>query len=447
MAGDDHIQRLPGETISQLLKRKEEAQLSEKRASWAQWEQQHQRRDSMSVSTGRPSTANSSGGNSGASTPTESRCSSHSVSGTTKETAAGNKRPAERINMSQLPKIMKKTSVSSPQSPDRASSGDDGIEATDEQHPPKWYVDLKAPQGRKALGVGAGALPLLEGLQGDIRKGNINSVRDRLHHCPFVLVNESLLKKTHMLDAAGLPAVFDGTNPATRQLWPYDVCADAKELYNKWCRKIFEIDLLRGIDLTGKSSKREGGKKGGDSLIPGYAGQVKAQVFGENGLSNGQWFPLQLTTIRDGAHGHTQAGVSGKRGEGAYSCIMAGDSGYPDIDNGDEVRYCGTDSSDGNPTHSTQMLIDSMNNGRPVRFIRRANLHSDWAPTVGYRYDGLYDIKDFEVLKVTGNPQAARHRFQLVRCEGQDPIRGGKGPEARPTEQEIKRYREDKRFR
>lgn len=457
MAGDAQIERLPGESISELLRRKEEAKLSEKRASWAQWEQQRtQRRDSFGVSNRRKSTANSSGGDSGASTPAESRRSSHSVLGAAKGvsgTATGNKRPAEeegrKISMSTLPKMKRKNLVASPQSSDRASSasGEDGIETTDEQHPPKWYVDLKAPQGRKALADDAGALPLLENLRDEIKKGNVIAVREKLHQCPFTQVNEVLLKKTRTLDAIGLPAVFDGTNPATGQPWPYDVCADAKELYNKWCRKIFAIDLLRGIQLHHKAAKKDGSKKGGDSIIPGYAGKVKAQVFGENGLLNGQWFPLQLTTVRDGAHGATQGGISGKQGEGAYSCIMAGDSGYPDIDNGDEVRYCGTDSTDGTVTDRTQMLMDNMNNDRPVRFIRRANLHSQWAPTVGYRYDGLYDVKDFEVLKVIDNPRAARHRFRLVRREGQDPIRGGKGPEARPTEQEIARYQEDKRFR
>lgn len=38
-----------------------------------------------------------------------------------------------------------------------------------------------------------------------------------------------------------------------------------------------------------------------------------------------------------------------------------------------------------------------------------------------------------------------RHRFTLVRQEGQDPIRGN-GPEKRPTSEEIKEYHKHQRL-
>ena len=351
--------------------------------------------------------------------------------------------PQERkMSLQTLPKIQKKTSVASPQSPDRADTPNSGIIVDDEERPPRWYQAEQTTNTRK--GADAEVSTLLERLTEAIRKGYVGTVRDILHKLPFMQVTKVLLKNNRMLhNEQGLSQLFKSNSS-----WPYDVRADAKGIYNKWCRQIFETDLLRGIQLAAKkpSSKKEVSDRNQDRIAPGYAGKVDFRAYGNNDLSNGQWFPTQLTTVRDGAHGATQGGISGKFGAGAYSCIMTGQSGYPDEDNGDVVLYCGTDSDDGTVTDRTQMMLDSIKNGRPVRFIRKSTLRSQWAPEVGYRYDGLYDVQSFEKLVVKDNPKAARHCFRLVRCPGQDPIRGT-GPEKRPTEQEIERYQMDKRFR
>jgi hypothetical protein len=54
-----------------------------------------------------------------------------------------------------------------------------------------------------------------------------------------------------------------------------------------------------------------------------------------------------MCALRDGAHGEMIAGISGKKEEGAQSCIMSGGENgdgekYPDMDYGDRVLYCGT---------------------------------------------------------------------------------------------------------
>ena len=350
------------------------------------------------------------------------------------------------IGFDKLPKIQKRASVASPQSPDRAESSDGGIVVGSEERPPRWYDAQPTPKTRNPSESNVSTL--LERLAPAISKRQVDIVREILHELPFTPVNRSLLKINRMLDNdQRLSLLFDTNIPGARE-WPYDIRADAKEIYNKWCREIFETDLLRGIQLVGKSSKskREGGDRNQDSLKPGYSGKVDFHAFGNNDLSNGQWFPTQLTTVRDGAHGATQGGISGKAGKGAYSCIMTGQSGYPDEDRGDEVLYCGTDSDNGTVTDRTQLLLDSIESKNPVRFIRKSTLKSQWAPEVGYRYDGLYDVVEYEKLNTTDQPKLARHRFRLVRRPGQDPIRGT-GPEKRPTEQEIARYKEDKRFR
>jgi hypothetical protein len=83
-------------------------------------------------------------------------------------------------------------------------------------------------------------------------------------------------------------------------------------------------------------------------------------------------------------------------------------------------------------------MLDSVQNN-PVRLIRSHNAHSGYAPEYGFRYDGLYDVTEVEMMDPKGSMRQ-RHRFKLVRVAGQDPIRGGNGPEKRPTQQEIVEY-------
>ena len=59
---------------------------------------------------------------------------------------------------------------------------------------------------------------------------------------------------------------------------------------------------------------------------------------------------------------------------------------YPNLDNGDKVRYCGTDSDNGLAAPGTKRLLESKRNGQPVRLIRSSNLKSPYAPELGFRY-------------------------------------------------------------
>lgn len=136
---------------------------------------------------------------------------------------------------------------------------------------------------------------------------------------------------------------------------------------------------------------------------------------------------------------------------------MTGEGGYLDEDHGNWVLYSGTDSTkDGTVSADTQLLLDSHASGKSVRFIRSHKLgklnkdgvaKSAWAPSHGYRYDGLYKVTNVEKLGDDENPRATKHRFKMVRLPEQDPIRGGNAVGARPTAEEIKTYQDDKRFR
>lgn len=57
-------------------------------------------------------------------------------------------------------------------------------------------------------------------------------------------------------------------------------------------------------------------------IDPDYP-RISAKVLGHNGLAPGDWFPFQLCAMRDGAHGESQAGISGSVIDGAWSIVVS----------------------------------------------------------------------------------------------------------------------------
>ncbi|KAH9842112.1 SAD/SRA domain [Teratosphaeria destructans] len=327
-----------------------------------------------------------------------------------------------------------------------------------DERPPRWYKSLKWSDKREPSE--ASTAKLLEGLKADIKKTQepaffkdtntakqiFNNIRQRLHNVPFQPVSAQLLRNNWMLhEGTGLPVLFG-------EKYPWDIRADAQAQYNKWCLQEFETDLLHHI-IRGVPKKGAAMGSFQDKVHPDY--KKSAKFFGNGLLLNGQWWPTQMTVFRDGAHGETIKGISGSRVEGAYSCIMSGGTGYDNKngdgneDLGDVVLYCGMDSSTGAVTEETQMLMRNEEGGaaKPVRLIRSHQCPNKlYAPAIGFRYDGLYQVVSHERVDAEGSVRQ-RFRFKLVRVKGQDPIRGGTGPERRPTDQEIEAYKTDKRMR
>lgn len=320
---------------------------------------------------------------------------------------------------------------------------------------PEWYAKLPKPATRSRGSAGIDQqLSNLKRLiakcekaastpRESLRAQEFKEVTDAIHHAMFLPVTAKLLRANALLHPAGLPLLFHSSTSVPATL-PFYIKLDAEELYNKWCAADFEPDLLRGL-VVGKGKNENLGrvKATSDNLDRTYKGRVRGIYFGNGTLVNGQWWPTQLCTLRDGAHNSAQAGICGKDGNGAYSIVISGDAKYPDIDEGDEVWYCGTDTEGKGLTANTQRMIESVNN-KPVRVIRSFNAKNKaLAPRKGFRYDGLYDVKSFEVL----DKSKERHRFHLVRQAGQDPLRAGDGLEARPSEQELAAYAEIQRTR
>jgi len=166
----------------------------------------------------------------------------------------------------------------------------------------------------------------------------------------------------------------------------------------------------------------------------------EAKVFGHNGLENGQWFPFRLNAIFHGAHGASQAGISGDSQTGAYSIVVSSQYDEFDSDLKDTIIYCGAGGNDNtNPDQAAQSagssaLRASRRKGNDVRVLRTATGHSVCVPSVGLRYDGLYRVVGVDDTK-RNSYGGMVERFKLVRQPDQPKI-----DESRPTSREVRQY-------
>ena len=259
----------------------------------------------------------------------------------------------------------------------------------------------------------------------------LDQLRARLNEIAcYDYVSEALVRDSQLLEEVGLLAIINKNGFD----FPADLCADAQAQYHRWVVGDFDSDLFRGIEYK-KHTLANGHSRTSRNLEIGYKFKVSAGYVGQGNLTNGQWWPLQVCLLRDGAHGLMEGGISGIAGGVAHSVIVS-NSGYADIDNGDQVEYCGTSGHNKEPTARTKMLLESARSQSPVRLIRSSAAKTKaYLPKRGLRYDGLYDVTGHVVLDV----DTAMHRFTLVRQPGQGAIRyTGEG--ARPNAQELETY-------
>lgn len=305
--------------------------------------------------------------------------------------------------------------------------------------PPEWYLNINMERiklkNRDTYVRLTRVTDLIHAAK-MVRKGSneiFDKIRDEIHELEFISVSGDLLRKVGLLDnQRGIPQLFHPDFKESLQV-PWDIQSDTRELYYRWAERIFKPDLLRGIEAQPRTVNKSIEKKGW-SLDPKYE-RTNALYFGNGALVNGQWWPRQICAVRDGAHGAMIAGITGIKNEGAVSVVMSGaEYNDSDVDNGEDVWYCGTASNDpSGPTEATNLLILSLENKKPVRLMRSSNiLNSQFKPSHGFRYDGLYDVVEKELISNIKQ----HYRFHLVRQRGQTPIRY-KRPEARPTPQEI----------
>ncbi|KAL8785012.1 MAG: hypothetical protein Q9213_003605 [Squamulea squamosa] len=266
-------------------------------------------------------------------------------------------------------------------------------------------------------------------------------LRDRLHRVQFYdFLSKHLIEKTKVFELSSIGAVIINED----NIFPWDLQADARILAKQVFTYGCDPHLLRGVITTQNLNDK---KCKSYSIERSYPFLASANFVGGGDLINGQWWPKRVCALRDGAHGAIEAGIYGETGKGAYSIIVGGESGYDDVDDGEELQYCGTssDKKDAHgasiPTANTTRMLESCDRlHNEIRVLRKAagsGKHSTYNPSCGLRYDGLYRITGKELL----HAETSMYRFKLKRMARQDPIRF-KGPEQRPTYYEKRKYDE-----
>ncbi|MDB2310791.1 HNH endonuclease [Opitutales bacterium] len=140
-------------------------------------------------------------------------------------------------------------------------------------------------------------------------------------------------------------------------------------------------------------------------------------IYGEiEGIPEGFKFENRQAAHDSNIHRGTVQGIAA---EGTSICL---NEGYADdIDNGDEIIYTGQGGQDDKRNQiadqefraGNKFLVESYNQGRPVRVIRGPKLKSAYAPKSGYRYDGLYFIDSY--WYETGHHGFKVYRFRLIK--------------------------------
>lgn len=242
-------------------------------------------------------------------------------------------------------------------------------------------------------------------------------------------ISKTIIQKSKLLEDEGLPAVIH----SAPNFYPFDIQADCELLYSKWVIGNLDPHLLRGLEVTRKKMKdgKSGVTQGFDKAYPW---RVSCDYIGQGNLINGQWWPLQICAMRDGAHGEIQGGIHGQAGKGAYSVVISGGA-YKDIDKGDEVEYCGTAGANGVLSPATKLMMEAFNFQNPLRLLRSSKSVKSgvYRPSEGIRYDGLYLVVETHLL----DPEKAMYRFSLRRSGNQPPIRY-QGVEVRPTFEQLR---------
>ena len=148
---------------------------------------------------------------------------------------------------------------------------------------------------------------------------------------------------------------------------------------------------------------------------------ARLRTFGEiAGIAEGAVFSSYEELNRSKIHTPTQAGIAGSQKEGADSIVISG--GYEDDqDFGDEIVYTGHGGRDGSGTQIADQTLTRGNlalakneiDGLPIRVIRGAHKGNPFAPSSGYRYDGLYRVDSH--WSETGKSGFKMYRYRLLK--------------------------------
>lgn len=152
------------------------------------------------------------------------------------------------------------------------------------------------------------------------------------------------------------------------------------------------------------------------------------RVYGDNGLTPGDWFPKMIVARFNGAHSGGLRGISGDPDRGAFSIVVSGQY-EEDLDEGEVLYYSGEAADKNENPHelirraTNDSLVESYGNRQPVRVLRSASKgerERHYAPACGVRYDGLYTV--IAVQERHNAKGGLYQRFKLRRLGGQEDL-------------------------
>lgn len=259
-------------------------------------------------------------------------------------------------------------------------------------------------------------------------------------------INETILTLSDILKIFSSFSCWIVRNNITYRRVPEDIREDIIWLKSRWQKGDWNLaDPLRGLNVAYKSGHISRSlNKDWKFYNPRW------NCFGHNGLVSGESWRYYIAIMRDGGHGSPEAGISGISGQGAVSVVLSvpnTQGEYADWDEGNRIGYVSTVGSKDEPSVYTQFLLDSHDwyiksrkvkvkiegedqqeegknereDDRPVRVFRSWKLspRNTWRPRNGFRYDGLYDVVDKELI----DSQRAVYRFTMERRYDQRRIR------------------------
>ena len=187
---------------------------------------------------------------------------------------------------------------------------------------------------------------------------------------------------------------------------------------------MLDDDLYRLLQVDGNRGVLSGVLE--NSLLNTSATKPKTTtrpiVFGEiEGIEEGHWFAGRKEMMPTSFHRNWGTGIDGNGKEGTAAIVLSGRY-EDDEDAGDEIIYTGAGGND--PKSKRQVedqtwdnkgnagLLKSGDDGLPVRVIRGYTHKSEWSPTSGYTYAGLYSVAD--AWQERGRSGHLICRFRLV---------------------------------
>ncbi|KIV96873.1 hypothetical protein PV10_00687 [Exophiala mesophila] len=263
---------------------------------------------------------------------------------------------------------------------------------------------------------------------------NLHRSMDRMREKEMT---QPVLDNTHIINEIGHFLIDENLRERRTGFVPMATIEDLTRLHRKWLSGDLGVRANRGLLHDGN---------GGFSTDPEWPHNRSDDYFGHGHLVPAETWRTRAEMHRDGAHGPRVAGIAGTAFIGARSIVMGcygpEHNTYADRDAGSTIYYMGTalpredcdkeptnvkdpvtypdgqviaSSTGAGPTSSTRAMIRSSTTGRPVRVFRGSQLpeNNPFRPPEGYRYDGLYRVVGFRLLK----KERQIYEFTLKRLE------------------------------